>query len=257
MPASQRIAPWKSVEDLTWLWNQIERIWGKLNQSPDDSCVPCKRSTLPQINRYKKSRGVSLLRVAWATSHKQTLVQGEQLTRQCETPRCGNLGHYTRKSEEVMALREEWHSGKYQTIRELHRGYGEAHGKHYSSVREFVQRVSYKELPDTPSERKRRDNGELPNKESQKEFHTTGRVIYIPTDTAYQNIRAAEVDTGQDRQAIAKSLNAGKGDWKYEDGEYAPSLAILWDTVDEYSGLSIRGSGFVYLSGRPNQKTQD
>ena len=154
----------------------------------------------------------------------------------------------------MLALREEWHSGKYQTIRELHRGYGEAHGKHYSSVREFIQRVSYKALPDTPAERKRRDNGELPNKESQKDFHITGRVVYTPTGNTYPDIRRAEVATGQDRQAIAKSLNTGKGDWKYEAGDYTPDIAILWDTVDEYSGLSIRGSSFVYLSGRPQHK---
>jgi hypothetical protein len=80
---------------------------------------------------------------------------------------------------------------------------------------------------------------EQPEPEQQEAVDTgTGRIVG-PDGTVYQDIRRAEVATGEDRQAIAESLNSGTGHWRYEPGPAKAEAPVILGDVLVFDGRGI------------------
>lgn len=227
MPRAKRTLPVKPHER-EWFARLVTTTWP---DQPPDQCHPCARTYTPQI-RSGPYTGRSVIRLLWCTHHGKELRAGEQLHQTCQTPNCGNVHHWTRMSEEAQRIRDAWFSGAFKNVKDVVQHLNSPYAR--VTANQIITRRRHAALPDSKQERNLRNQGLLPNQESDLMVQTDGRIIG-PDGRIFQNIRQAELATNLDRAVIASYLNRAEpiNGWRYHPGE-------IHDVPGYDTGLDLR-----------------
>lgn len=167
-----------------------------------------------------------------------TLGHRDRLVTVCDTYLCGNPEHWMIGNPKAQLVKELYYQAQLQDAPVPAAAIARQLGTTERYAQKAIQYM-WRKAPDTPSQAAMREQGRLPNDEDTRTFVITGRIIYVPANIVYEDVRQAEVSTGIDRIEIAKSCNTNAFPFCYER-----SIAQLHETINLYDGtVDIKGNG--------------